>query len=233
MNKNSFVKATYVKSFIIAIGFVALSSGEVNSSELQQTKAAKRHELTEDGIGYLRVKEYTTKPMDDSTSKGEEITLVFGDTVILKQKADSLPAMWLISKQNKLAWIPDFYLTANKREIDFLKKTNRIPSTMSFFYKEDHIKVYGLAQMGPFVVDSQGMAATAEGSSQVAFEGNAVLFHASVATQTMWGKYPIVMSCGNTTHKLGADYLYYCRKVSDDRKACFECINLRTLTLCR
>ena len=188
--------------------------------------------FVEGSTAYIRVKEYAAKPLEDATPKGAETTLNFGQTVKLIQQKDGPPTMWLVSMEKGPAWVPSYLLTVNKAEIAFLKKNDRIPATMTFIYKKDDIiKVWGLVRLGFLVVDSQGLATSADGSSQVAFKGNGVLFDES-AVKHAW-KNPMIFSKGNTTYKVKSACLYYCVAVDDTGNGSFDCIDLTTLTFCK
>jgi len=202
------------------------------SFHAQSAKAMESPGLHAGGSVYLRIKEYVSKPIEDAKPKGIEVKFTFGENVKLIQKKDDLPTLWLVSKEQSQAWIPAYLLTANKAEIDFFKKNNRIPQTMTFIYvKDDIVKVWGIVRMGFFVVDSQGMAASAEGSSQVAFKGNAILFDES-SVKYSW-KNPMVFSKGKEAYKLTSNRIYYCVSKDEDGKASFDCIDLRKLTFCK
>lgn len=191
----------------------------------------KEQLLVEGNAAYIRVKECAAKPLEDATPKGIETKFTFGQTIKLIKRKDGRPTMWLVSNEKDQAWIPEYLLAPNKREIDFLQKNERIPATMAFVYKEGEIKVWGRVRFGPFIVDSQGLAASADGSSQVALKDNAVLFDES-AVKHAW-KNPMVFSKGNTTYKVESACLYYCVGVDDAGKGSFDCIDLTSLTFCR
>lgn len=188
--------------------------------------------FVEGNTAYIRVKEYTAEPSKDTTPKGVETTLTFGQTVKLIHQKDGPPTMWLVQMEKGQTWVPAYLLTVNKAEIDFLKMKDRIPETMTFIYKKDDIiRVWGLVRYGFLVVDSRGLAASADGSSQVAFKGNGVLFDES-AVKHDW-KNLMIFSRGNTTYKVKSGYLYYCVAVDDTGKGSFDCIDLTTLTSCK
>ena len=190
--------------------------------------------LVEGGTAYIRIKEYAAKPLEDAVPKRNEMNLSFGQTIKLIQKKDGLPAMWLVSKEKEQAWIPEYLITANKAEIRFLEEHHRIPVTMTFIYrdKDEIIKVWGRVRFrvsfGSLVVDSQGLAASADGSRQVAFKGNAVLFDESAVKYT-W-KNPMIFRKGNTTYQVKLACLYYCDAVDDTGEGSFDCIDLIALT---
>ncbi len=181
---------------------------------------------------YVRLREYTTKPMDGFDPKGDTVKLRFGDDVSLVEKSEGTPSIWLVSTDNRKAWIPFFYLTNNQREIEFLRKVNKIPSTMSFVYEKDGtVRVYGFLRTGFLLLESYGLCASDAGSFQVANEGNAVMFD-SAAVKRTWTN-PIIMGCGTRTYKLRTDTMYYCTSVDSKGNGCFVCIDLRALSICK
>lgn len=190
--------------------------------------------LVEGGTAYIRIKEYTVKPLEDAVPKGDEMNLSFGQTIKIVKKKDGLPTMWLVSKEKEKAWIPEYLITANKAEIRFLEMHHRIPETMTFIYnyKDQGIKVWGRVKfrfsLGALVLDGQGLAASADGSFQVALKGNAVLFDESAVKYT-W-KNPMIFRKGNTTYPVKLACLYYCDEVDDTGEGSFDCIDLIGLT---
>jgi len=187
--------------------------------------------MAERATAYLRVKEYKTKPRSDVSPNGGAVTLTYGEAVTLEKKEGDLPIMYLVSTKFGQAWVPEFYLTGSKKEIDFLLKKNRVPATMSFLCrKSDFVQVYGLFKVGPLVVDSQGMPASADGNYQVSCEGNAVVFDETAVKYT-W-RVPIVMRSKASVHKLDANRLYYCSEVSEKGDGIFDCIALDTMAFC-
>jgi len=184
---------------------------------------------------FVRIKEYETAPDKKSEPQGDRVTLSFGDTVTLRKKSGDLPTMWLVSANGEQGWIPEYYLTLGRAEIDFLRKQKRIPATLTFVCKPgDHVLVCGTFVMGPFRAHSiKGMGASNQGNRQVGFEHNAVIFHKSVIPPSFTWKNPILMTDGNVTHELRADAMYYCREVDDKRTPYFDCINLQSVEFAR
>ena len=159
-----------------------------------------------------------------------EPTFYFGDTVTLLEKKDGTPTMWLVASGQKKAQIPQYLLTTRKSEIDFLKRTDRIPESMAFIVKDkDALKVWGVSLDGfrMNVLDSQGLALLdyPDGTSPFALKGNAVMFDESAAKET-WQK-PPVFGEGKKPFQLNANYVYYC--VSDGDAPAFVAINLADL----
>ena len=164
------------------------------SPKAAQPKAAAPKKATEPvavtplipgGTGYVRVRDYATKPLKDATPAGDANKFQFGDAVMLVQKKDGPPFFWLVSKDQSQSWVPSYLLTANKAEIDFLKGNDRVPDSMALVYREDNWKVWGTERMnlGGFsmTVDAEGtlLLAYREGTSPFAIKGNAVVFDGS------------------------------------------------------
>ena len=79
---------------------------------------------------------------------------------------------------------------------------------MSFVYEKDGtVRVYGFLRFGFLLLESFGLQASDAGSSQVAKEGNAVMFD-STAVKMTWTN-PFIMGCGKKTYKLRTDAMYY------------------------
>jgi hypothetical protein len=213
-------------AFVLLAVFVALTC------QAETPGKPKLANLAEGGTAYIRVKECSAKPIEDATPKGDEAKFAFAEEVKLNRKKEGLPALWLVSRDKVQAWVPAYVLTANKAEISFLKDKDRIPQTMTFMYSKDEIlKVWGRINMGFYVVESKGMAMLdyAEGSSPVAFKGNAVLFDESAAKRA-WKK-PVVFAKGNIAYKPTTTHLYYC--ISEGDKPAFDCIDLINLKFCK
>lgn len=236
---------------------VKAQRGEVSAKTSAKVTQANPGALTAGGTAYVRVKQYSTlsgEPTIRDSLGGtgyvlknlnparavapiakpteNDATFSFGDTVTLIEKKGGLPTLWLVAKAQTKVWIPAYVLTANKAEIDFLKEKNRIPETMSFIYDDGDNRVWGAViggLSGSFVIDSHGLVLIAyeEGTSPLAFKGNAVVFDKSVAKET-WKK-PPVFNDGKKAFQLTPACLYYC--VSEGDKPAFECIDLVELKI--
>jgi hypothetical protein len=245
----------------LSLGFDKTMAQKAEASAKTSEKSIKANlaVLAADGTAYVRVKQYSTLSGEPTTRDSlggtgyvlknlnpvgavaliakpteNDAMFSFGDTVTLIEKKGDLPAMWLVAKGQTKVWIPAYVLTANKAEIDFLKKNNRIPETMSYVYNDGDKKVWGAiigGFSGSFVIDSHGLVleAYAEGTSPFAFKGNAVVFDESVVN-AKW-RYPPVFNSVRRALKLTPVNLYYC--VSEGGKAAFECMDLVELRFCK
>ncbi len=254
-----FAIAMAIMILSLGLGYGNITAQKAEASEKISEKATKADSavLTTGATAYVRVKQYSTLSGEPTTRDSlggtgyalknlnpsgamapiakpteNDATFSFGDTVTLLEKKGGLPAMWLVAKAQTKVWIPTYVLTANKAELDFLKKNNRIPETMSYVYDEDGWKVWGVIIGGianSFVVDSHGMALMdyAEGTSPFAIKGNAVVFDESVVKKT-WKK-PAVFNSAKKAFKLSPSCLYYC--VSEGNRTAFECIDVGELKI--
>jgi len=160
-------------------------------------------------------------------------TVYYGDTVLLVEKKAGLPVTWLVAKGQTKVELPEYLLTINKAEIDFLKKTNRIPESMALVYKEtDNLKIWGvlIGGIGRYsVIDSHGMAFLdyPTGTSPFAVKGNAVMFDESAVKDVMGFSKPPVFDGGKKPLQVSSSSIYYC--VSEGAKPAFERIDLKTV----
>ena len=259
IKKQMFTIAMALMILSLSLGYNNTTTQKAEASEKTSEIATKANSTvhTMGGTAYVRVKQYSTLCGEPTTRDSlggtgyvlknlnpagavatiakpteNDATFSFGDTVTLVEKKGSQPPMWLVAKAQTKAWIPAYVLTANKAELDFLKKNNRIPETMSYVYDDDGWKVWGVIIGGianSFIVDSHGMALMdyAEGTSPFAIKGNAVVFDESVAKKT-WKKSPVFNSA-KKAFKLSPSCLYYC--VSEGNRASFECVDLGELKI--
>ncbi len=211
----------------IAFAFTGLSCA---------AETPKREQLptfTEGSTAYIRIKEYKAQPQEHAGIKGTETTVSFGQAVKLLQRTDGHQKMWLVMAEQVQAWLPAYLLAPNKAEIEFLRKNERIPATMTFFYKpkgDDDIKVHGRVRCIWGLCDFQGVSVPAsdETMMNVALKGNAVVFD-DTAVKHAW-MHPIIFGKGTKTYKVKPACLYYCVDVDDTGKKSFDCIDLTTLT---
>ncbi len=183
---------------------------------------------------YLRVQQYETAAEDDLDPPGEVISLSLGDEIKLIKKSDTSIPSWLVSKGEYQAWIPFFFLTADKDGIAYLASEGKTPETLSYYDRGENTSlIAGKLSLGMFVVHStQGMGATSKGSAQVAFEGNGFLISKEGIDATNGAVYPITMECDGKVHELRENTLYLYKGKDSNEEHCFECISLQSLTYC-
>jgi hypothetical protein len=154
-----------------------------------------------------------------------DVTFSFGEAVTLVEKKDGLPTMWVVGKGQTgvRSALPAYLLTSSKAEIDLLKKIDRIPDSMTFFYKDEHYRVWGSCICGmqrAQVIDSRGLVLLEypKGTSPFAIKGNAVVFDSSVV-KTEFDS-PLVFDGNNKPLQMTSSSMYYC--LSDGAKPSFE-----------
>ena len=188
--------------------------------------------LAEGGKAFVRVKEYQAKPIERASPQGNATSFKFGDQVKFQAKPDGRPTFWLVSdgKGGPPASLPAYLLTPNESEITLLKTKDRIPESMTFVYEkiingnQNAICLYGRCRMGPFEADSEGLAASNQGSKQVAFKGNGIVFDESAIKHT-W-RSPMVFSNGSTTFEMAVGKIFYCTYFNGDGIGTFDCVDL-------
>ena len=181
--------------------------------------------LTEGGVAYVRIKEFDSEPMKVAKPQGMAQKFKFADTVKLAVKwggQSRYPNYWLVSdgKDGPQSWIPEYLLTPSAAEIDMLRNKNRIPESMTFIYDQvgdggksetlQHGKVRLPGTPIVAMLTGGGVQVTDQGSSQVAFRGNAVVFDESVFKQPAWASGPIVFSDGTNKFEMAAGKIFYC-----------------------
>jgi hypothetical protein len=232
-----------MKTILITVCFAAvvfIGCGRADSNTTKEDATVKTASgaslqaavLSTNGTAYIRVKDYSTKSLKDTTPTGDEVKLQFGDAVKLIQKKDGPVIFWLVTKDRIQTWIPAYVLTANKAEVDFLKDNNVVPETMTFLSIDGGLrKAWGSVNMGfAVLLGCDGVPAPdpTEGTSPYAVKGNAVMFDESV-TKAPWNQAPPVFDSAKRGFPLSPTCLYYC--VSSGDNVAFQCIDLVTLKL--
>jgi len=240
-------------SLILLFLLAAILLGSPEDVRGQATQVSK---IKVGDIAFVRVKKYQTlsgkptitemsgasgysikdlNPEGLVASKSEptenDASFLFGEKLTLLNKKSGVPTLWQVTKGKATVWLPEFILTPTKAEIDFLKKNNRIPETMTFIYDDDGtLKVWGVIIMiqGCELVESHGLSLMSydKGMSPLAVKGNAVMFDKS-ALKHKWGNESlphIVFNAKKQGFKLATSNLYYC--IAAGKQSAFECINL-------
>lgn len=182
--------------------------------------------LKQGGEAYVRIKTF------DAEKNGQ--TLKFADKVKLDDERAGPPIYWSVSdgKGGPKSWIPAYLLTPSLAEIDMLRTRNRIPESMTFFYEQiidgrSQTRQHGRVHLPgtPIIatLTAGGVSVTDQGSAQVAFRGNAVIFDASVLKQPAW-VYPIVFSDGTRSLPMAAGKIFYC--TDEEGAGKFDCLEL-------
>ena len=215
-------------------GMETFKSGDTAFVRVKEYTALAGDPTVHDGLGG---EGYAIKNLNPgfqavlSTPDPKSVTFSFGDKVTLVEKKDGIPALWVVSKDQAKAELPEYLLAAQKDEIDFLKEKNRVPDSMTLVYMDPKnllTKVWGIYSMdGNVVLESHGLALMdhPEGSSPFAFRGNAVVFDRSfLDTGLALGK-PVVFDAEKNPFSLSPSCIYYCG--SDGDKPAFESIELK------
>jgi len=177
---------------------------------------------------------------------GDAPKFVFGEALKLVKRAEGFPISWIVSKGNHKVSMPEFLLTANKAELDYLKSKDRVPTSMAYVYeaKDGEVRVWGykLAMIPVAVCDSHGLAihmggydggnsmfspsipSGPPGTSPFAIKGNAVVFDKAVL-DTAWKPWAPVSDANRQPFHLSSSCLYYC--VAESDKQAFEPIELK------
>jgi hypothetical protein len=97
------------------------------------------------GTGYV-LENLSPGLITDIAKPGKNAASVsFGDTVTLVEKLATIPATWVVTKEDRKIRLPEYILTANHAEIDFLQKAGRIPDRMALVYEEKgDLKTWGV-----------------------------------------------------------------------------------------
>jgi len=193
-------------------------------------KVQVRGVLQQGGKAYVRIKEFHAESRKTARPKGEAQVFHFGDAVELDARQDVGPTYWLVSdgKGGPQSWIPGYLLTPSIAEIDMLRDKNRVPETMTYIYEQTvaggkfDARQHGRVHLPgtPIVATingDEGVAITDQGSSQVAFRGNAVVFDEAVFKQEAWA-FPMVFSDGNRKVPMAAGKMFYCTEAAGDGK---------------
>lgn len=164
----------------------------------------------------------------------DEPTFHFGESVVPLEQKEGPPTLWLVKKGESKVWLPGYLLTAEKKQIEFLKSENRIPETLSYVYEDGARKTWGalIGGMGrSFILYSQGLILSVypQGTSPFAIEGNAVIFSEQSASAN-WSQPPVFNAKG-TAFQIKPTHLYYC--TSQGESPAFQCLDLRELKVCQ
>jgi TonB family protein len=193
----------------------------------------------------VRVKQFKSNALNPGSAKDHAkhapagILFSFGDTVTLVEREQGYPTMWLVTKGQEKARLPEYLLTTNEAEIDFLRKTDRIPKIISYVYAAgDDTGVRGqfIIDIPPlyFVTMSDGLVGDGlvnipGGKSPFALKDNAVLFDEAMASKIRTWKNPLVFDVAKRPFRPDSSTMYYC--VSGGAKPAFEALDLKALTL--
>ena len=211
-----------------------------NISKTVQTNPVSK--LQEGSTAYVRVKKYITKSIEDLAIQGIADSIFFGQSLTLVLKNDLTPTFWLVSTGNGQAWVPEYLITGNKVEIDYLKSVKRIPATMTFLYVDStdvaRYRGPGIVYFSnvKFLIDSENMSCIVgpEGTNPYGIKDNAVLIDESFVRQSLtWKENFLVFSKNKVPYKIKAGRLYYCISVSENEISNFDCIDLTTLRFCK
>lgn len=190
-----------------------------------QPYQAKR--LVAGATAYVRVKEQTTSAEDGLRPKGTAFKVKFADAVLLI-KADEKTHVWLVEKGGKKGWLLSSYLTANREELDFLRKTKKIPLTTTLIsVTGDGLYLQGYYAIRMFAAPFSTVAKSAPPSYDS--EKNAVFIDESVIKIT---PPPLTLKCGKKKLRLLSDAMYYCSRLDKNGECCFDCIDLDKLSMC-
>jgi len=215
---------------VITLGAISGAFGQA-SKKAQGASGSKLQVLTMSpgGKAFVRIKEFTA-------SEGETQTFRFGDVVKLESKGEGGLVFWEVSngKGGPKSWVPEYLLTPYATEIELLRRKGCIPKSMTYVY-EDHKDdgTWDSFQHGrvhlpgtPIVTtitDHKGVDISGDGSSQVAFVGNATVFDRAVFWHQEWAL-PMIFSDGKSKVRMAPGLMFYC--TSDSRDGTFQIIEL-------